>query len=315
MHRTDAKWNMNIVNKLNEQTINSFLINLKEEKRIFDLVKNGMTITDVNSTIIYVNPAFTTITGYDKSDAIGNNPGMLHSGYHGKDFYEQMWTDITNKGAWEGEIWNRRKSGQIYPAYLTISKIHLANSEQLFYLAIFSDITYLKSDIKNKYHLAFYDPLTELPNRNLFLERVNEIPNNKLDEKTALLFMDLNEFKHVNDTYGHCVGDKLLKLIGKKLSNIARREDTFARVGGDEFVAIVAFNNDEPWLTNYANRIVHAIEQPFVIDGNKINVSISIGISIYHKDADNVEQLIEYADKAMYHAKRHGSRIQYYCDI
>ena len=198
---------------------------------------------------------------------------------------------------------------------MTISKVHLANSEQLFYLAIFSDITYLKGDIKNKYHLAFYDPLTELPNRNLFLERVHMIPDNKLDEKTALLFMDLNKFKQVNDTFGHCVGDKLLKLVGSRLVTITRKEDTLARVGGDEFVAIIALNNEESWLKNYANRIVHAVEQPFVIDENKINISISIGISIYPKDTDNIDQLIEDADKAMYHAKRHDLRIQYYCDI
>ncbi|KTD05356.1 GGDEF domain-containing protein [Fluoribacter gormanii] len=303
-----------MANNLNERKMNSFLIDLKEEKRIFDLVKNGMTITDANSTIIYVNPAFTTITGYNKSEAIGNNPGMLHSGYHGKDFYEQMWADITNKGAWEGEIWNRRKSGQIYPAYLTISKIHFANSDQLFYLAIFSDITFLKSDIKNKYHLAFYDPLTELPNRNLFRERVNKISDNKFDEKTALLFMDLNKFKYVNDTFGHCVGDKLLKLVGRRFATITRKDDTIARVGGDEFVAIVTINEDS-WLENYANRIVYAVEQPFVIDGNKINVSISIGISIYPKDTDNVDQLIEYADKAMYYAKKHDLPFQYYGDI
>lgn len=303
-----------MVNNLNKNTMNSFLIDFKEEKRIFDLVKNGMSITDVSSTIVYVNPAFTTITGYDKSEAIGNNPGILHSGYHSKDFYEQMWADITNKGAWEGEIWNRRKSGQIYPEYLTISKIHLANSEQLFYLAIFSDITYLKGDIKNKYHLAFYDPLTELPNRNLFQERVSKIPNDKVGKKTALLFMDLNKFKSVNDTYGHCVGDNLLKLVGHQLASVTRKEDIIARVGGDEFVAIITLN-DESWLESFANRIVHAVEQPFVIDGNKIDVSISIGISIYPKDTDNIEQLVQYADRAMYHAKRHGLRIQYYSDI
>lgn len=302
-------------NKLDNTKIDGFIIKLKDEKNVLDLVKNGIAITNTHSQILYINPAFTTITGYTKAEVLGQNPGMLHSGYHDKEFYKAMWDAIIKHGFWEGEIWNRRKSGEVYPEFLTISKIYQTDPDEYFYISIFSDITFLKSDIQKKYHLAFYDPLTELPNRNLFLERIEKIASqNKKDQhkKTSLFYMDLDGFKHVNDTFGHCVGDQLLKYVGKRLASITREEDTIARIGGDEFAAIISTDGNDKFIKEFSTRILNTIEKPFIIDNNVINISISIGISKYLDDADSIEVLVSNADKAMYSAKKNKSKIQFF---
>jgi diguanylate cyclase (GGDEF)-like protein len=164
-------------------------------------------------------------------------------------------------------------------------------------------------------HLAFYDPLTELPNRNLYLDRVNHIIDaikSDPQKKAAILYMDLDKFKQVNDTYGHCVGDKLLKFIGKRLRTIKRENDTIARIGGDEFAAVITGDCHKEQVNAYAQRILEAIEKVFMIDGQNIHVSISIGISYYPSDTTDIEKLFAYADKAMYLAKKSGSKIEFY---
>lgn len=292
---------------------NHFVINLDEKKIIFDFIKNGILITNQDSIICYTNPAFTGITGYTKEEVGGQNPGMLHSGRHDVNFYKSMWQNIVDNGFWEGEIWNRRKSGEIYPEFLTISKINQAGTDDFFYIAIFSDITFLKKDISKKLHLAFYDPLTELPNRNLYLDRVNKAMArvaNKPEKGVVIFYMDLDRFKKVNDTHGHCVGDKLLNMVGKRLLTITRESDTIARIGGDEFAAIVTSDCDKKFVVDFAKRIVNSIEKPFSIDGHQIDISISIGISFYPHDADNLDSLLAAADKAMYLAKKSGTRIE-----
>lgn len=291
------------------------LIDLEHKSIVFDYIRNGITITDKNSSILYTNPTFTRITGYSKIEAKGENPAILHSGRHDKKFFETMWKDIVSQGFWEGEIWNRRKSGEIYPEYLTISKLPQRDEDDFLYIAVFSDISYLKKDITEKLHLAFYDPLSELPNRSLFLDRVNqsiENAKNDPDKTIAIFYMDLDKFKHVNDTYGHCVGDELLKIVGKRLASIVRAGDTIARVGGDEFTALLTTAVDKMSISNFAQRILGNIEKPFMIDGNKIDISISIGISSYPKDAFTVEELLTTADKAMYVAKKSGTKIVSY---
>lgn len=291
------------------------LINLEQEPIIFDYINNGITITDKNSSIIYTNPTFTKITGYSKEEAKGENPGILHSGKHGHDFFKEMWEKIITNGFWEGEIWNRRKSGEIYPEYLTISKIPQGDSDDSLYIAVFSDISYLKKDISQKLHLAFYDPLSELPNRNLFLDRVHqciENTKNKSDKTIAVFYMDLDKFKLVNDTYGHCVGDQLLKVVGLRLARTVKSGDTIARVGGDEFTALLTTVHDEATAFHFAQRILESIEKPFMIDGHTIHISISIGISFFPTDADTVEGLLTSADQAMYIAKKSGPKIVRY---
>ncbi|MDR3492390.1 MAG: sensor domain-containing diguanylate cyclase [Gammaproteobacteria bacterium] len=300
-----------------KDTKKHLIIDLDQQPNIFDYIQNGITITNKDSTILYTNPSFTRITGYTKEEAQGNNPGVLHSGHHGKDFYETMWKDIEGKGYWEGEIWNRRKTGEIYPEYLTISKIIQDNSNQFFYMAIFSDISYLKEDISKKLHLAFYDPLTELPNRNFYLDHVNKTIEHAKTEtgkaKTKVVFyMDLDKFKHVNDTYGHLIGDQLLKMVGKRLGSITRKGDTIARIGGDEFAAIITSDCDKDSIKNLAKRIVISLEEPFLIEDHNINISISIGISFYPNDTVNIETLLSNADQAMYIAKKTGTKIKFF---
>ncbi|NNM58539.1 MAG: diguanylate cyclase [Legionellales bacterium] len=292
----------------------SLLINLESEHIVFDYISNGIAITDEHSMILYTNPAFTRITGYTKEEMKGKNPGVLHSGRHEKHFYEEMWDEILKKGFWNGEIWNRRKSGEIYPEFLTISKINQNGANGILYIAIFADISFLKKDISQKLHLAFYDPLTELPNRTLYLDRINkniETIKNGSEKKFSVFYMDLDKFKQVNDTYGHCVGDKLLKMVGERLASSIRTGDTVARMGGDEFAAIVMLNVDPHSMLSFSRRIIDTIEKPFIIDGHHINISISIGISSYPDDSRNVEALLVSADKAMYIAKKTGTKIEF----
>lgn len=282
---------------------------------IFNHIQNGILITNRFSEIIYVNPAYCRLTGYSQEELIGNKPGIMHSGRHDKKFYEEMWQNIQDNNVWEGEIWNRRKSGEIYPVYLTISALNEVDGLNDHYIGVNTDITYLKKDIYKQLQLALYDPLTELPNRTLYRDRASQsIESGKLntDLKHAIFFMDLDKFKQVNDHFGHLAGDHLLKLVGKRLSSVVRACDTVARVGGDEFTAIINDIKDENSVSDLAKRMVDAIEKPIEIDGHIIHISISIGISLYPHDATNLDELLNFADKAMYVAKKDKSKIEFY---
>ncbi len=288
---------------------------LDNELVIFDLITNGIVVTDENSTIVYANPAYEKITGYTIEEVKGKNPGMLHSGRHDKNFYQLMWRSIIEKGYWEGEIWNRRKSGEIYPEILTITKLKKKKTDGFFYIGIFSDITFMQHDTQKKLYLAFYDPLTELPNRNLFLDRIKknmEFKENSEKKAFAVFYMDLDRFKAVNDNYGHCVGDSLLALVGKRLALITRAGDTIARIGGDEFAVIMTSDCNQETALHFAKRIISHIEEPFIIDNVHVSISISVGICFYPSDADTLETLLTYADRAMYKAKKTGTKIEFY---
>lgn len=292
-----------------------FSVDLNSQTTIFDYISNGILITDEHSIILYTNPAFTKIREYSKEELKGGNPGLLHSGQHDKIFYQEMWKQLTEHGFWEGEIWNRRKSGQIFPELLTISKVAQSGAERFYYIAVSSDISFLKKDINKKLHLAFYDPLTTLPNRNLYFDRVNYVVDSIKDDKkksAVIFYMDLDKFKQVNDTYGHCVGDKLLKNVGERLTSMVRSGDIIARIGGDEFSVIITSTSDKDSVVNFAKRILKVIEEPFHIDDHLISISISIGISFYPNDTNDVETLLTYADRAMYDAKKSGKKIVRY---
>lgn len=222
---------------------------------------------------------------------------------------------INTKGYWEGEIWNRRKSGELFPEYLTISTLKDLYDKRCYFIGVFSDISLLKKDMYEKLRYALYDPLTELPNRSLYHDRVeNALMKSQSDPalQHAIFYMDLDEFKSVNDTYGHLVGDQLLKQAGQRLSRVIRSTDTIARVGGDEFTAVLYGIHDKAYADHTAQRMVESIEQPFEIDGKKINTSISIGICLYPHDADNMNALLSRADKAMYQAKKSKSKIAFF---
>lgn len=294
-----------------QQFNSQFVIDIKQSPIIFDYISNGIMITDDKSKIIYVNPAYSKITGYTEKDVIGENPGMLHSGYHDEDFYQAMWEAIVKNGAWEGEVWNRRKSGAIYPEFLTITKINLNESGDQFYIGIFSDISFMKKDAEKKLHLAYYDPLTELANRTLFSNRAEFCLDQAKQNHSsfAIFFMDLDKFKMINDTHGHVVGDQLLRIIGSRLKAIIRSGDTIARVGGDEFAAVLQNLNEPSAAITFAERVVAEIEKPFELNAVECHVSISIGISFYPTNGLNVDELIIKADKAMYEAKRTKNKI------
>lgn len=293
-----------------------FQINVSNCIKIFNHMNNGILITNKHSSIFYVNPAFSKITGYSREESIGRNPGMLHSGRHDVQFYKEMWNSIEGNGFWEGEIWNRRKSGEIYAELLTISTITSKSTpENFFYIAAFSDISFLKKGTDRNMHLAFYDPLTELPNRNSYLEQVNRVFStvmNNPKKMIAVMYMDLNKFKQVNDTYGHCAGDDLLKMVGERLSATTRTTDFIARIGGDEFTAIISGDANRLSVSKFAERIIESIEKPFLIQGHDIQISISIGISFFPKNANTIDELLSKADKAMYQAKKSGVRLVYY---
>lgn len=290
-------------------------LGLKDFKYIyplFDLIKNGIAITNDESKILYVNPYYSIITGYSSNEVIGKNPGILRSGYHDEKFYKNMWADMLAKGFWEGEIWNRKKSGTIYPSLLTISKIKNTSKNIVNYIALFSDMTFMKQNETEKLNLAFYDPLTKLPNR-LFLEehfnqiagkynryRRNKSSQSSVDEKMAFVFFDLNKFKKVNDTHGHLVGDKLLKQIAERMKKITRKSEFVSRLGGDEFVAIITELVSRKGVDEYCKRIEKAFQNPFQIDELQINSSCSIGTSIFPDDGTSFEALLEESDKEMY---------------
>lgn len=291
------------------------LLQENEPNNVFEYIQNGIMVTDRHSNVVYVNPAFTRISGYSSAEIIKQNPGVLHSGRHDKEFYESMWSAIQKNGYWEGEIWNRRKSGVIYPEYLTISSLSDLNGNICYYVGVFSDICDLKIDMYKKLKLAFYDPLTELPNRVLYHDRVEKVLKDSAENSNtchAIFFMDLDKFKFVNDTYGHLAGDQLLKEVGQRLSSVIRAGDTVARIGGDEFTAVLHNVNNKAYVEDVAKRMVEAVEKPFNIAGIEVTPDISIGISLYPHDATDPDELISCADKAMYAAKRQHTKIQYY---
>lgn len=291
-------------------------------KGIFEEITNGITITDEHSRVIYVNPAFTNITGYQAKDIIGDNPGILHSGRHDKLYYEHMWKEILTLGRWQGEIWNRRKSGEIVPELLTITKIVTKNN-QMFYIGIFSDISILVQENETKVNLALHDPLTGLCNRSLLVDRFDVIfqeykrtgfEQQSSSKYVALLFIDLDRFKNLNDTYGHLVGDSILMFVADVLKTCSRSVDTVARIGGDEFAVILGDIITKEDVENYCMRVREALSLGKEIDGVLIIPKLSIGVCFFPSQATDFDTLTAHADKAMYHGKRNGTYLTFYSE-
>ncbi|BDG47028.1 hypothetical protein PspKH34_15890 [Parageobacillus sp. KH3-4] len=210
-------------------------------KNILEYSSESMMVTDAQNKILFVNPTFEIVTGYSADEVIGKNPRILQSGMHDKQFYEKMWNDIKQYGVWKGEIWNKRKDGELYLEWLTISVVKDQTGNVTNYVAIFSDITEHKRNMEQLTKLALYDPLTNVPNRYLLEKRLESIirMSKKHNQSFALLFLDLDRFKNINDTLGHRMGDMLLKETAQRLKGMLRKQDTIARFGGDEFVIIL----------------------------------------------------------------------------
>jgi diguanylate cyclase (GGDEF)-like protein/PAS domain S-box-containing protein len=276
---------------------------------VFEHASEAIFITNADNIIEEVNPAFTMITGYSADDVIGHAPTMFKSGRHDAEFYQTMWQSINATGSWQGEVWNRRKDGQIYPEYLAISAVKDYQNNVTQHIALFSDMSKHKQYEQDIWHQANYDALTQLPNRNLMLSRLeHELAlMQRANSKLAVLFIDLDRFKYINDTFGHSYGDELIINVAKKLSGSIRKSDTIARLGGDEFLILIPNIVQLFDLEKLVNKILFETSTPVSLsNGHQAVVTASIGISIYPDDADNIESLLKNADTAMYRAKDIG---------
>ena len=281
---------------------------LRQAAAVFDCTREGVLVTDTQGLIVHVNRAFMEITGYQCEDVMGQRPSLFKSGRHSAHFYQQMFQALESTGEWSGEIWNRRKSGEIYPQWQTIRVIHDDQGKVSHYVAVFSDISAMKNSEHELAHLAHHDPLTDLPNRLLFTDRAEQALASAQVHKRgcALLLMDLDHFKIINDSLGHNVGDQLLKLVAERLSGLFGPGVTLARLGGDEFAVLAESCPQVVQAAALAQRMLNAMKDPFIFDGNQLFISASIGISLFPSDALSAEQLLRNADSALFKAKSAG---------
>ena len=277
---------------------------------VFTNTIEGIAITDIEGNIKKVNQAFCDITGYAEEEVIGENPRILKSDHHSENFYLSMWKEILKNGHWNGEIWNRRKDGSIFPEWLSISAIRDNTGKITDFISLFHDISEKKLKEEQLQFLAFHDPLTKLPNRKLFYDRAKVSIRNarRIGTKVALLYMDLDDFKNINDSYGHPFGDNFLCMVKDRIESICRDDDTFARYGGDEFVIILNNIHSSQDVINFSTRIINLFENPFNIMNEDVYSSISIGLSIYPDDGDDIVTLEKNADIALYEAKKGGKK-------
>jgi diguanylate cyclase (GGDEF)-like protein/PAS domain S-box-containing protein len=281
---------------------------LRLSHRVFMNTHEGIMITDRQSVITDVNPAFSDITGYARDEIIGQTPAILNSGKQSPEYFEDMWSTLETKGSWQGEIWNRTKEGALIAELLSISTLKDDNGQVQHYVGIFSDITHNKRQQEQLNLLAHYDVLTGLPNRVLFTDRFNRaIAHSKRTQRAlAVCFLDLDNFKPVNDNYGHEKGDELLIEVAKRIQEIIREEDTVSRQGGDEFALLLNDIVSTAECEQILTRLLVSLAQPYVIDGLPHKISASIGVTFYPEDDADIDTLLRHADQAMYQAKLAG---------
>ncbi len=285
---------------------------LRLAAQAFETTPEGIFITDSQGQIILVNQAFSNITGYTPVEVQGKVAHDFHHDQRDGDFYLQMWKSLSVIGAWQGEIWNRRKDGEIYPEWVTISTVKDQQGNLTNYIVIFTDISNRKHTEERLRFLATHDPLTDLPNRELFHDRLDQAimrarrAKSGNDEKwrVAVMLLDLDNFKSINDTLGHAWGDQVLVEVAQRLQNCVRKSDSVARLGGDEFTIILEGVTNRQNCELVANKILQATAEPFELNGQKYNLSASIGISVYPGDGEYSEALLKHADVAMYRAKQ-----------
>lgn len=277
---------------------------------------DAVVITDAEGHIEYINPAFTEITGYFIDDVLGKTMRILQSGEHSREFYEQLWAAINNGETWRGEIINRRKDNRIYFEEQTISPVFNKDGHVERFVAIKRDITHKKHLENQLTHKAFYDNLTQLPNRTLFLDRLNQSIQKYVhdDSPFVLFYLDLDEFKEINDIYGHDHGDFVLQEVSNRLRNLLRKCDTVARFGGDEFLILLLDIENQHIVTQLAEKVITAISKPISLDNHEFHISVSIGVSQFPKDGKTAEKLLQIADKRMYCAKNSGKNRICYSD-
>jgi diguanylate cyclase (GGDEF)-like protein/PAS domain S-box-containing protein len=281
---------------------------LRQAAAVFDCTREGVLVSDRRGLIVHVNRAFMEITGYQREEVLGRQPSMFKSGHHPSAFYEAMFQSLNSTGDWSGEIWNRRKSGEIYPQWQTIRAIQDDQGELSHYVAVFSDISAIKDSEHELAYLAHHDPLTELPNRLLFTDRAEQALASAQVHKRgcALLLIDLDHFKIINDSLGHNVGDQLLKAVAERLKGLFGPGITLARLGGDEFAVLAESCPQLMQAAALAQRIIDGLKEPFRFGGHPLFINASIGISLFPSDALSAEQLLRNADSALFKAKNAG---------
>ncbi|HEX5363492.1 MAG TPA: EAL domain-containing protein [Gallionella sp.] len=282
---------------------------LREAAAVMRHTHEGVVITDTSPKILAVNDAYINITGYSAEEIIGKNPSVLSAGRESKEFYQAMWRDILEYGHWHGEVWNRRKSGEIYPQLLNISTVYDDHQAPVRYIGVFSDITHIKENQAQLEFMAHHDPLTQLPNR-VLIETLLQQDLDQAHRHTLLsgvLFIDLDHFKPVNDSFGHLVGDELLQAVAKRIGARQREGDTLGRLGGDEFILLLSLLHDPQDAAVVASDLIAALSEPFQLSGgHEIFIGGSIGISLSPQDGESVSELMKNADAAMYLAKENG---------
>ena len=290
-----------------EQQQRTAAIKLEQAATVFEYSKEGIMVTDANNKIVSVNRSFVEITGYAAEEVIGQDPKILSSGLQSREFYEGMWAAVLETGSWQGEIWDRRKNGEVYPEALTIIRVKNVDGVFINHLAIFSDISERKIAQERIQQLAHYDVLTGLPNRVLFSDRLEQaiISAQRNHTKIALLFLDIDRFKQINDTLGHGAGDLMLQNVGQRLLSCVREQDTVSRQGGDEFIVVLS-DAGIAGAELVAQKILQSIIQPYSIEGHDLRITASVGIAVYPDHAQDSESLIRFADVAMYQAKENG---------
>lgn len=277
--------------------------------RVFENAGEGIIVTDANNNIIDVNKAFTDITGFEREDVVGKNPRILNSGKQETSFYSEMWDALLQGGSWRGELWNIRKSGEIYPVSQSISSIRLENGKIINYLAIFRDISDAKKHEESLWKLGHYDNLCGIANRSLMYAnlRQNIVHANRDRHLVAFMMIDLDYFKTLNDTLGHNAGDQMLIHVANQLKASVRECDTVARLGGDEFTVILGNMTSRDDVARVVDKIQKSMGSSLTLkSGERVGVSASIGVAIFPEDADDIESLMKCADRAMYHAKELG---------
>jgi diguanylate cyclase (GGDEF)-like protein/PAS domain S-box-containing protein len=276
---------------------------------MFESTREGVVITDLQPRIVDINPAYTAITGYTEAEILGCNPSLLQSGREDKAFYQAMWGSILETGHWQGEIWNRRKNGELFPELLTISTVYDSEGLPSNYVGIMTDISQLKDSEARLEHLAHYDPLTHLPNRLLLQSRLKHALEaaDRHMRRVAVLYIDLDRFKNVNDSLGHPVGDELLEALALRMRARLREDDTLGRLGGDEFLLILEDVQRPDNAAEIAKEMIQMLEQSFHLpSGHEVYVGASIGISLFPDDGLTGTALIQHADVALYRAKETG---------
>nr|WP_246589915.1 EAL domain-containing protein [Marinobacterium ramblicola] len=291
---------------------------LRQAATVFLSSHEGVVIASLQGDVLAVNPAFTSITGYSQEEIRGQNLNILQSGRQSSGFYDEMWSAIQQRGFWRGEIWNRRKSGEIYPEWLTISTVFDEQGDPVNYVGVFSDISVIKQSQEQLEYLAYHDPLTALPNRAMMRDRLGHAVErlHRSGGQGAVMFLDLDRFKSVNDSYGHRAGDRVLREVARRLKTRLREGDTLARLGGDEFVVLLEDLVNPQSVAAVASDLIALFDELFDIgDGRHVSLGLSIGICLFPEDAGRTDEILQYADAALYQAKEGGrNTYRFYTD-